>query len=175
MSGHSTTLNYMTSLKNALIPDCVDTALLPEEDRWGNYHLDTGELVRGTAFENGVLADGELIPINPRWFFTTSRPYAFPERDPGRPSLFDAWLEGRLPDPQTRRATWELMGATITQKLASMQLMVVLIGTGRSGKGTLLKLMEMLIGREAATVTFNGAQVAWPAHNSRPPHWNTRL
>ena len=154
--GHSTMTGYMNSLRDAVTPPCVDTALLSEEDRLGNFHLDTGALIRGAAFENGVLDGSLLQQMDSRWFCTTSRPYPYPERDPGRPLRFDAWLRDRLPDPETRQAVWELMGATVTQELHSLQRMVALIGPGRSGKGTLLRVVRMLMGEGAATMVFTG-------------------
>ena len=154
--GNSAMLSYLSSLKNALTPPCVDTTLLAEEDRLGNFNLNTGELIRGVAFQNGVLEDGALKSMDARWFFATSRPYPFPERDPGRPVHFDTWLKGRLPDTETRQAAWEMLGATVTQELSSIQRMVALIGPGRSGKGTMLRIVAMLIGGGGATITFNG-------------------
>ena len=99
--------SYMNSLRDALIPRCVDTAILPVADRYRNFNLDTGALIEGTCFRNGVVDvhdDGQVSvrPPNHREFFTGSRPYRFPESDPGRPAAFDSWLRERIPDPDTR-------------------------------------------------------------------------
>ena len=147
---------HMTDLRDNVLPACVDLNMLPEEDRLANFHLDTGAIIHGAAFQNGVLApDAKTFhPMDARWFCTSTRPYSFPEQDPGKPVIFERWLEGRLPDPETRQCVWELIGATILQQLQSMQRLVFLRGAGRAGKGTLLRLVEMLVGKSAST-TFD--------------------
>ena len=143
--------SYMNSLRDALIPRCVDTALLPVAYRYKNFNLDTGALVEGTSFRNGVVLvndDGQVAvrPPNRREFFTGTRPYRFPESDPGRPVAFDHWLQERIPDPDTRQGMWEAIGGTILQKLTLDELMVVMVGPGGTGKGTLLRTVAVLVG-----------------------------
>ena len=50
------------------------------------------------------------------------------------PDWLDEWLESRLPDPDTRRALWELLGATVLQKLGVEQRVLVLHGAGGTAK-----------------------------------------
>ena len=92
--GRTTMNGYLDSLRDAVMPPCVDTALLDEKDRLENIHLDTGQVVPGAAFQNGIWDGGILKPMHPRWFCTTSRPYPFPEQDPGggRWSSTNGWL-----------------------------------------------------------------------------------
>ena len=151
--------SYVKSLAVSVSPPCIDTHLLHEEHRLANFNLDTGELLAGAAFTNGVLTVGEdgafqVIERDPRHFYTTSRPYRFPTEAPPRPKLFDDWLLGRLPDEQTRTAFWEVMGATICEELHALQRLIALLGGGRTGKGTALRTVAMLIGR-GHTVTFS--------------------
>ena len=74
-----------------------------------------------------------LTRRDPRHFYSTCRPYDFPEERPARPAAFDAWLEGRLPEAGTRAAFWEVLGATVALELHSMQRFVALLGPGRTG------------------------------------------
>ena len=90
-----------------------------------------------------------------RDFYTTSRRYAFPTERPPRPETFDAWLRGRLPVEDTRRAFWELLGATVAQELHAQQRLVALLGPGRTGKGTALRIACLLVGTEF-TASFTG-------------------
>ena len=155
-----TIASCMQSLAVAVTPPCIDTALLPAGDRLRNFDLDTGEPLNGSAFANGVVKvsdDGsfQLLERDARHFYTTARPYSFPEKRPPRPEFFDLWLEGRLPDQDTRVAFWEVLGATVAQQLHAQQRIVVLVGEGRAGKGTALKVACMLVGRHH-TATFTG-------------------
>lgn len=144
---------YMESLEIALLPPCADTARLDESDRLRSYNLDTGELVNGAAFRNAVVEIGragevKVRPANPREFRILHRPYDWPESDPGRPRLFDAWLEQRMPDSETRKALWEALGATVLQVLSGDHRAVILYGKGGAGKGTILVVLRMLMGEK---------------------------
>ena len=157
-----TMANYLESLARSATPPCIDTSLLEEDKRSMNFHLDTGELLKGSAFTNGVLLVGDgnfsLVEREPRHFYTTSRPYAFPAERPTRPRVFDERLRDRLPDEDTRRAFWERLGATVAQELQSRQQIVALLGPGRTGKGTALRVVSMLIG-EDHTASFTGGPI----------------
>ena len=155
--------SFSTALKDELTPPCIDHNILPPEDRSMNYDLDTGTLINGGAFRNCVVTvDPELEPKlqvrprGPREFFISTRPYELPDADPGRPRLFDDWIRGRIPDERTRLATWEYMGATITRQLHLLEMAVALEGDGRSGKGTMLKVMQMLMGKTSTRVISGG-------------------
>ena len=155
-----TLASALQSLSFAVTPPCIDTSLLREKDRYKNFDLDSGTIVPGIAFTNGVLHiadDGEfkLNDRDPRHFYTTSRPFAFPHERPQRPQLFDEWILGRLPDEDTRTALWEVLGATVCQELNSMQRMVALLGPGRTGKGSAMRVAAMLVGTDH-TVSFTG-------------------
>lgn len=153
-------VSSLQSLTVAVTPPCIYTSLLPVEDRLKNFHLDTGEVLPGSAFTNGVLLGGEdgdfrLVDRDLRHFYTTSRPYPFPSDKPPRPHLFETWLIDRLPDEDTRTALWEVLGATVAQELHAQQRVVALVGPGRSGKGTALRIASMLVGKQHSA-TFTG-------------------
>ena len=148
------------SLAISVTPPCIDTALLKEADRLKNVNLDTGAVLPGSAFTNGILSVGDdgdftLSERQPRHFYTSSRPYPFPTERPPRPQIFDEWLMGRLPVQDTRTAFWELIGATISHELHDLQRLVALLGPGRTGKGAALRTVAGLVGTEC-TATYTG-------------------
>ena len=155
-----TVKKFIKSLELRLLPPCVDTGLLSLRDRLKNYDLDTGTVFDGAAFQNGTVsidARGrlEFREAQPRDWYTTCRPYEWPQDRPTRPGLLDEWLESRLPDPDTRRALWELLGATVLQKLGVEQRVLVLHGGGGTGKGTVMNVGKLLTG-SAGTFTVTG-------------------
>ena len=145
--------SYLDSLETAILPPCADTALLPPGKRRLNYHLDTGRLIDGAAFQNSVvsvdIAGGVTWrPAIMREFFSLARPFAFPEKDPGRPVLFDAWLEERVPDPVTRLAMWEAIGAVLLERLTPDQKGIWMKGDTGTGKGTIHSVLSMMVGED---------------------------
>ena len=161
-----TVKKFIKSLELRLLPPCVDIGLLSLRDRLKNYDLDTGTVFDGAAFQNGTVsidARGrlEFREAQPRDWYTTCRLYEWPQDRPPRPGLLDEWLESRLPDPDTRRALWELLGATVLQKLGVEQRVLVLHGGGGTGKGTVMNVGKMLMGSGSTfTVTGGPARLA---------------
>ena len=143
----------LESLRDAVSPPVVSELLLDPIDYLKNYNLQTGELLTTTAFKNGVV---ELDPGAPhgfrlvtpaQWdFHSTHRPHLLPQDPPPAPEKFDGFLEYRWPDPGTRLAIRQVIGATLLQRLADENRLVFLIGPGGSGKGTLIRLLVALIG-----------------------------
>ena len=85
-----TVASCMGSLTSAITPPCIDTSMLRANDRLKNFDLDSGELLQGSAFANGILhvgADGgmNLVERKSRHFYQTARPYNFPTEKPSRP------------------------------------------------------------------------------------------
>ena len=143
----------LESLRDAVSPPVVSELLLNPIDYLKNYNLQTGELLTTTAFKNGVV---ELDPDAPhgfrlvtpaQWdFHSTHRPHLLPQDPPPAPEKFNGFLEYRWPNPGTRLAIRQLIGATLLQRLADENRLVFLIGPGGSGKGTLIRLLVALIG-----------------------------
>ena len=143
----------LESLRDAVSPPVVSELLLNPIDYVKNYNLQTGELLTPTAFKNGVV---ELDPDAPhgfrlvtpaQWdFHSTHRPHLLPQDPPPAPEKFNGFLEYRWPNPGTRLAIRQLIGATLLQRLADENRMVFVIGPGGSGKGTLIRLLVALIG-----------------------------
>ena len=144
--------SYLKSLAVAVAPPCVDTGLLDMKDRLLSFHLDTGEVIDGTIFDNAaveVREDGEIITrqVDPRWLIATRRPYSYPLQEPGNPTEFDKWLEERFRDEPTRNAFYVAVGATLLQQLGHDQRFVALLGKrGSTGKGTIFSTLEILLG-----------------------------
>ena len=147
----STERAWMKALMLGVQPPCEDTAILHESERWGSYHLDTGEALAGTAFANVVVSVdeiGNVVIRDPsiRAFFALARPYNYPSADPGRPLQFDYWLAEKFPDRDTRQALWECIGGTVLQRPAGDERVVFLKGPGGTGKGTLARVIDALMG-----------------------------
>ena len=151
---------YIQSLKDEVAPPCTDTFLLKPLDRTLNYDLDTGLLLPGASFSNVTvcISDGKLkiAKHQPRDFFSAVRPYAFPETEPDRPTLFDRWLEERLPDPETRQAVWELLGGVVLKMLYEDEVIGAFCGPGGTGKGVTIGTAEMLAGEANVMAVAGG-------------------
>ena len=158
--------SYMKSLAVAVAPPCVDTGLLAMEDRLLSFHLDTGEVIAGTIFDNvsvEVKEDGEILThhVDPRWLPATRRPYSYPLQDPGDPTAFDKWIEQRFRDEPTRNAFYVVLGATILQQLGHNQRFVALLGRrGSTGKGTIFSTLEILLGPGQVTSVTSPGRLA---------------
>ena len=176
----STERAWMKALMLGVQPPCEDTAILHESERWGSYHLDTGEALAGTAFANVVVSVdeiGNVVTRDPsiREFFALARPYNYPSADPGRPSQFDSWLAEKFPDRDTRQALWECIGGTVLQRLAGDERVVFLKGPGGTGKGTLARVTDALMGLgQTWEVTTPARLVTSPFALSQAP-WSSVL
>ena len=143
---------FMGTIKAALLPPVIDQQLLKPTHYHKNYSLDTGQLIDGVSFKNAVVEfelDGPRVSFRghgPREFYPSVKPYDFPLVAPARCVLFDKWLAERIPDPDTRQAVWELIGATVLHRGGIDHHLAMLIGKGGTGKGTLLRLLVLLSG-----------------------------
>ena len=136
-------------------PAADNPEILNPRDRAKNFHLDTGKVVEGAVFHEDVVTvskKGKIIrrEVNEREFILQRRQYELPDEhsDDVYPTpLFDKYLETSFGDKDAPEATllMEFVGRTLVQYIKD-QKFIVLFGPGGSGKGTLLRLVEKLVG-----------------------------
>lgn len=101
------------------------------------------------AFENGLLEYGELTPHDPRLFKTDLLPFDFDAgaRAPMWLTFLDQVFDG---DRESIELLQEWMGLVLTQDV-SMDKMLWLIGPSRSGKSTIMGIMNAIVGEANTT------------------------
>ena len=108
------------------------------------------------AFKNGLLdvskaiqGDNQLIPHNHSWVSLSCLPHEFDPtaQCPRWLSFLDEILEG---DKEKLANLQEFFGYVLTPD-NSYQKMLVLLGVSRSGKGTVVNVMESMLGSDAMT------------------------
>jgi putative DNA primase/helicase len=103
-----------------------------------------GELV---AFRNGLLhlSTRALLPSTPRLFITSTLDFDY-DPDAPDPEAWHQFLAGLWPnDGESRDALGDMFGYMLTDD-TSQQKMFMLIGPPRCGKGTILRILESMIG-----------------------------
>ena len=135
-----------------------------EGERYRPYHLTTLiQMVQGLTFvnglhepppslicfENGVLdiETGEFQPHNPKFFF---RNIIHAEYNPNAPppKEFLTWLNEIMPDEEARKCIQELFGYCLYRDYC-LHHVFMLVGSGRNGKGTLMRTLISLLGVES--------------------------
>lgn len=110
--------------------------------------------VKGINFANGFLTQElKLVPHDPDFGMTYTMPFRYMADQAGRFPLFQAFLDrswGRDADFQEKvNALQEAMAVTLFGLGASFQRAILLHGAPQSGKTQLLRIVEMLVPREA--------------------------
>ena len=141
-------------------PRADDPDVLNPSERAMNFNLDTGAILDGAVFGDHVVSvssDGriERRDVSDREFIRQKRHYELPnehdvDHDMETP-LFDNYLTQSFGGPDTAEAEllMQFAGRALVQYMAD-QKFLVLIGPGGSGKGTFLRLVEKIMGREQA-------------------------
>lgn len=104
----------------------------------------TGEDVRGMILSNGVLEDGRLLPHSPLRFNLTSLPFAY-DKD-AVPEEWLKFLESSLPGDETGHAFLQEWFGYVLSGRTDHQMMASLVGASRSGKGTIVRVLEAMLG-----------------------------
>lgn len=131
------TQNILKTLQNAYQRECTDF------DVWSDGRH--GEFVR---VQNGILdlRNARLLPHSPDWFSLTMLPFSYDED--ARAPTWEAFLEsiwGNHPDQIEALQVW--MGYMLSSDTRH-QAFAWVIGPRRSGKGTILKVMQRIVGPE---------------------------
>jgi putative DNA primase/helicase len=116
----------------------------------GHAGTDPRELV---VVRNGLLrvADRKLLPADPGLFVTSCRPMDYSPDAPS-PVTWLAFLHSLWGDDAEAIACWqEYMALAALTSDTSFQKALLLVGPPRSGKGTLLRVLTELAGREAVS------------------------
>jgi putative DNA primase/helicase len=97
-------------------------------------------------YTNGMLdwRTGELLPHAPHYGSTVQLPVAW-EPDAEAP-VFDEFLRGVL-SPDYAKLAWEMIGYLMMNG-NPLQVAFLMLGSGQNGKGTLLRVITNLLGRE---------------------------
>ena len=74
------------------------------------------------------------------------------------PLVFDAWLNEAIPDPEDQRMLFQYIGYSMTLNTGAQKFLLI-IGPGGTGKSTLLKLIEDIIGKSNVSyISLQGLQ-----------------
>ena len=100
---------------------------------------------------NGVidLSTGKLLEYAPNLFLTKQCPVEYKGLE-YHSDEFNKFMEQILPDEQTRRAVLRYLGYCLTGNVSEEKTLFIL-GNGRNGKGTLMKILLTLLGDYATS------------------------
>ena len=130
--------------------------LVREMDKERSFNLDTGELLDGVPFDDALIrisesGDLEEWDLEQRDFVRWSTGFDWPGEVRVPPANFKDWLDFLMPDDEDDQdALCAIIGAVLAGALPRMQAMLLLIGEGGTGKGTLQKLIDVLHGGDAS-------------------------
>ena len=139
---------------------------LEARDRERPFNLDTGDLIHGIPFDDcfvKVTESGEIEEwdLEARDFTRWTTGYAWAGEQSGPPPNFGDWLEFLLPgDEEDQDRLCAIVGAVLAGDLPSLQAMLLLIGEGGTGKGTLQKLIDLMHGGDASYGVRSPTQLA---------------
>ena len=122
--------------------------------------------------KNGVidLTTGELLPYAPDLFLTKQCPVEYKGRE-YHSKLFDDFMESILPDEQTRRAVLRFLGYCLTGNVSEEKALFI-VGNGRNGKGTLIKILLTLFNALATSLKIESLlQQKYKDGNSATPEF----
>ena len=121
---------------------------------------------------NGVidLTTGERLDYTPELYLTKKCPVEYKGKD-YQSKLFDDFMQSILPDEQTRRAVLRYLGYCLTGKVSEEKALFIL-GNGRNGKGTLMKILLTLLDNYATSIRIEAfLQQKFKDGNSATPEF----
>ena len=122
--------------------------------------------------KNGVidLTTGNLLDYSPDFFFTKQCPVEYKGLE-YRSQLFDDFMNSILPDEQTRRAVLRFLGYCLTGDVSAEKALFI-VGNGRNGKGTLIKILLTLLDSLATSLKIDSLlQQKYKDGNSATPEF----
>ena len=122
--------------------------------------------------KNGVidLTTGELLPYAPELYLTKQCPVEYRGLE-YRSQLFDDFMKSILPDEQTRRAVLRFLGYCLTGNVTEEKALFI-VGNGRNGKGTLIKILLTLFDALATSLKIESLlQQKYKDGNSATPEF----
>lgn len=143
--------DVLAELKAELTPSVAST--IDKADYAKPWHLDTGVVMEGRVVKNGVLRIGDdgqdhLEPVDERVFIRTALPWTWSGLNHKCPPRFGDFLCKVLPDDGDRLAFVRIVGMMLMKESASSQGFMFLRGQGRSGKGTINRLIKSLFAKK---------------------------
>ena len=129
-------------------------------------------------FTNGYYnyKTGEILPHNPDYYEIGVIPWEYlPSRYPGNYKLtkrgegllretieeslfFDAWIETAIPDPADREMLYQYIAYAMTLETGAQKFLLI-CGPGGTGKSTILKVIEEILGKvNVSSVSLQGLQ-----------------
>ena len=90
---------------------------------------------------------GELVPHGPEYRAINQIPWEYHPGEKLSGDAVESWLRFITPDPEDRRMLLEYVGLCLTRD-CRQQKFLVLVGTGGSGKSTLIRMIETLVGED---------------------------
>lgn len=161
VAAHSVTMHSSVE-KEALLrfglltrPIADKKGMIRREDRWRNVRLDTGKPIDGTVFGDEVVwIEGDQLKrraVEREDFIISRKPYRLPEIEGGAFKLnqaakFRNFLHGSFGKLESEKRLLLEFGGRVLMQYTSDQKMLILKGPGRSGKGTFIRLLQLLVG-----------------------------
>jgi P4 family phage/plasmid primase-like protien len=110
------------------------------------------------AFQNGFydVSDGSIHPHDPKYMLTNIIPHEYDPKAKPHGEHIEEWFDYIMPDKQDREMFLQYAGYSLTRDMRQ-QKFLMLCGNGGTGKSTLLRLLETVVGKEnTASVPLDG-------------------
>ena len=157
---------YRADINGAILKSKIRSLVYPDlrtanvEDRIYKLFLNTSELqvtddqinkypLSWINFKNGMYdtKNRVLLEHDPRYLAINQIPHEFYPNDSLQGMCIENWLQFITPDAEDREMLLQYCGYCMTRD-TQQQVFLILFGTGGSGKSTLIRLLEYVIGME---------------------------